>query len=112
MNYLEKMSEMTGYAPIGDIKEAYKMFEEYDTGERDFSVMIDTIKDCIAIYDNYELATELIMFINWKSWEHFEAGDEDLSQKYVEAFYEIQDFYYNYYEDNSTALTYYYKTTD
>lgn len=111
MTYIEKMVNATGYQTINNIKTIEEHLKPYDEGERNVDSLVETLKYCMKIYD-YELITEYIMCINWKSWEHYELGHEKLSRAYASAFYELQDVYLDFYEDNEEALAYYYSTTD
>lgn len=60
--------------------------------------------------NNYVFLTELVIVLNWKSWEHCETGREDLSKLYV-SLWELADAYA---AENlkGEELSYFYRTTD
>lgn len=59
---------------------------------------------------DYVYLTELVMVLNWKLWEHYEAGDDGLAELYNELWGKA-DLYA---QDNLTGeeLDYFYRTTD
>lgn len=86
---------------------------------RDFSVadafgveaIRDTYKRSMESYkDNCEYLTELVMVLNWKLWEHFEAGHK-LYAKVYDALWKEAD---QYCMDNLKGedMDYYLRTTD
>lgn len=95
---------MTGYKPI-------------TTFYRDFSIAdkfgIDAVKDTYKRAFNewksdYKYLTELVMVLNWKSWEH--ENNVEYCQLYCDLFYELQDYAYKNLKDE--ALSYFIRTTD
>lgn len=54
--------------------------------------------------------TELALVTNWKCWQHYEKGNEELSKLYQKLFYHVDDWCY----DNLKGkdLDYYWRTTD
>ena len=98
--------------------EAYCGYTQITTFFEDFSIadnfgvnaIKDTYKRAFAEWkDNYKYLTELVMVLNWKSWQHYHKNDE-YAKLYVEL-YEKADAYAC---ENlkGDELAYYYKTTD
>ena len=60
--------------------------------------------------DDVEYVTELVMVLNWKCWEHYEAGRMELSELYSELYYEADGWCL----DNLKGedLQYFLRTTD
>ena len=105
MSYFTNMCAMTGYSAK-------------TTFWQDFSIADRFGKD--AIQDTYDRAfkewksnhiyiTELVMVLNWKSWEYAEQN-EDYSELYANLFYKCRDWCY----DNlkGEELQYFFETTD
>ena len=59
---------------------------------------------------NYKYLTELVLILNWKIWQHWEAGDETTARIYND----LWDKTARYAAENLTGaeLDYYYRTTD
>ena len=75
MNYLEQMSEMTGYVPKTDIWDNFIKVEP--KGYKAVEDLIRTEMEVIKSKDlkekeNYERLTEFVMLLNWRGWYHSE----------------------------------------
>ena len=59
---------------------------------------------------NYKYLTELVMVLNWKSWEHYEKGNREFSKIYNELWEKTDEYAC----ENLTGdeLVYFYETTD
>ena len=59
---------------------------------------------------NYKFLTELVMILNWKIWQHHEAGNEEFSMLYNELWQCAE----NYANENlkGEELSYFYQITD
>ena len=42
--------------------------------------------------DDTEFITELAIVVNWKCWEHWEKGNEDLSLLYDDLYYKVRNW--------------------
>ena len=60
--------------------------------------------------NNYEYLTELVLVLNWKLWEHYENGNEDVARVYNNLWEQAQDYGYNHLKDEE--LTYFIRTLD
>lgn len=60
--------------------------------------------------DNYIYLTELVLVLNWKSWQHSEKGNQPYTDLYIDLYYKTDDYAL----DNlkGEQLSYYYNTTD
>lgn len=54
--------------------------------------------------------TELALVMNWKCWQHYEKGDEELAQLYSDYYHKVDGWCYANLEGDD--LAYYWKTTD
>ena len=54
--------------------------------------------------------TELVMVLNWKSWQHYDNGDYKLSEVYVELYEKARDYAYDNLKDEE--YRYFVITTD
>lgn len=59
---------------------------------------------------NTEYVTELVMVLNWKSWEHSDRGNMALCQLYCDLYEEAHDWCLDNLKGDD--LTYYLQTTD
>jgi hypothetical protein len=61
---------------------------------------IDAVKDTFKRAfkewkDDYRYLTDLVIVLNHKCWEHYERGNQQLSQLYSDYFYEAQNYAYD-----------------
>lgn len=95
---------MTGYKPITSFYRDFSIADKFG---------IDAIKDTYKRAFNewksdYKYLTELVMALNWKSWEHESNGE--YCRLYCDLFYESQDYAYKNLKDEE--LSYFIRTTD
>lgn len=103
MAYLNNICSMTGYTPKTDIWEVLS--------EADENKIEDIVEEIFkTVKDDYIYLTEFIMFLNWKCWEHYDKGNEDISELYSKLFYEKQNYAYDHFNDEE--LSYYFQITD
>lgn len=77
------------------------------------SALMDTYKrGLLYAKTDYEAFTELVMILNWKIWDHFEAGNMPLAKAYNNLWLKSQADYNNTFKSNKEAMHYYYETTD
>lgn len=60
--------------------------------------------------DNYQYLTELVMVLNWKIWQHYEANNESISRIYNDL-WEKTDIYAQEHLKGE-ELSYFYRVTD
>lgn len=96
-------------------------YESFTTFYSDFTIadafgakaVKDTYKRCVKSWlGDYKYATELVLVLNHKSWEHHGAGNMDLSALYSDLYYELKDKFYDKYENNKEAREYFFNITD
>ena len=86
---------------------------------QDFSIAdvfgVDAIKDTYKRAfeewkDDYRYLTDLVIVLNHKCWQHYENGNEKISQLYSDLYYEADEYAL----DNlkGDEATYYFKKTD
>ncbi len=54
--------------------------------------------------------TELVMVLNWKSWVHYERGNNKLSEVYADLYYKARELAFNTLKGDD--LKYFIRTTD
>ena len=62
--------------------------------------------------DNIEWLTEIVMVLNWKIWEHYHRGNEEMARLYDELWRDAQNEVHKRFAGNEEAMSYYYTTTD
>ena len=73
----------------------------------------DTYERVIAEWgDNYEAMTEVSICLNLLCWDYYENGLNELSRLFSDYYYKSKDFFYDTFEDNEKACTYYFEMTD
>lgn len=99
--------------------EALYGYKPITTFYTDFSIAdrfgIESIKDTFvrSMRDwkhNYKYVTELTMALNWKIWEHYEAGNREYSKLYDSLWREAAQYCVN--NLKGDELSYYFRTTD
>lgn len=79
-----RIEEMTGYKPITTFYMDFSIADVF--GEK---AILDTFNRAMNERKNeYKYLTELVMVLNWKSWEHYEKGNEELTQLYIDLFHQ------------------------
>lgn len=100
-------------ADITDYQPKYTFYADLSIAE---CFGIESIKDTIKRVlkewmGSIEAITEFVMCVNHKSWEHADRNEE-LQEVYTNLYYEVQDKVLKHYENDSNALSYYYRITD
>lgn len=100
------IEERTGYKPLTTFYTDFSIADKFG---------IDAIKDTYqraskGWKNNYKYITELVMVLNWKSWEHYGHNDTEKSILYSDLYYELDAWCL----DNlkGEELEYYIQTTD
>ena len=106
MNYLNYMCNMTGYQPFTTTYEDFTISEEFGAAaiETLYTQLFEKYKT------DYKRLTELVMMLNWKSWEHNSLGNYEISELYADLFYKARDYGYDHLKDDE--LSYFWRTLD
>ena len=97
--------------------ESFCGYKQITTFFEDFSIAdifgVKAIKDTYRNAFNswkhdYKYLTELVMVLNWKSWEH--ADNAQYCELYADLFYKCRDYAYD--TLKGEELTYFFNTTD
>lgn len=68
----------TGYKPMTTYYTDFSIADNFGV-----SAIKDTYKRAMEFAEtNYKYLTELVMVLNWKLWEHYRAGNRELSRLY------------------------------
>ena len=95
---------MTGYKPITTFYEDFSIADKFG-----INAIKDTYKRAFNEWkSDYKYLTELVMVLNWKSWEH--ESNVQFCRLYSDLFYELQDYAYN--NLKGEELNYFIITTD
>lgn len=75
----------------------------------------DAVKDTFnrafeAWKDNHVYLTELVMVLNWKLWQHYEAHNESMARLYNELWEKADEYAVE--NLKGAELSYFYRTTD
>ena len=106
MNYLNYMCNMTGYQPFTNTWESFTISEEFGAAaiEALYMQLFEKYKT------DYKKLTELVMMLNWKSWEHNSLEKYEISELYADLFYKARDYGYDHLKDDE--LSYFWRTLD
>ena len=97
---------MTGYKPITSFYRDFSIAEAF--GEDGIK---ETFKRAFKEWKgNYKYLTELVMVLNWKTWQHWEAENKDISYCYFELYEEADE--YAQANLKGEELDYYFQTKD
>lgn len=102
------IESLSGYKPITTFYTDFGIAERF--GE---DAIKETYDNAIKYwFDDIKYATEIVMVLNWKIWEHFYAGNEKIARLYDSLWKETQGKIIEKYENDDEALSYYYRTVD
>ena len=106
--YEWNIEEFCGYKP----KTTY--YTDFGIAERfGKDAIVDTYKRAVKYWgDSIEWMTEIVMVLNWKIWEHYHRGNDEMVKFYDELWRKAQDEVFKRYEDDEEAMDYYFRTTD
>ena len=100
------IEEMCGYHPISTYYTDFGIAEWF--GE---DAIRETYTNAIANWgSDIKWATEIVMVLNWKIWEHYHAGNEKMARLYDSLWKEAVGYVLEHFEGDD--LIYYYTTTD
>lgn len=100
------IEELTGYKPQTTFYTDFSIADQFGA-----DAIKDTYKRCFNSWkDDYVYLTELVMALNWKIWEHHDAGNS----KYAEVYDDLWRKTDRYACENleGEELSYFYRTTD
>jgi hypothetical protein len=101
-----RIEELTGYKPLTTFYKDFSIAEKFGT-----QAIIDTFdRAFVEWHKDYKYLTELVMVLNWKIWEHYEKGNQEIAKVYNEL-WEKAD---NYACENlkGEELSFFYRVTD
>ena len=92
-------------------KQITTFFEDFSIADNfGLSAIKDTFKRAFEEWkNNYKYLTELVMVLNWKSWQHHQK-DEKKSELYVKLYEKANTYAYSHLKGDE--LSYYFRTTD
>ena len=98
------IEEMTGYKPITTFYMDFSIADKFGIG-----AIKDTFNRAFKEWKHdYKYFTELVMVLNWKSWEH--ENRADYCKLYSDLYYQLHDWAFK--NLKGEALDYYIRTTD
>ena len=100
-----RIQELTGYQPITTFYMDFSIADRFG-----ISAIKDTYRRAFKEWkSNYKYLTELVMVLNWKTWEHYEQ-DDTKAQLYQDLFETARSYALDNLEGEE--LSYYIRTTD
>ena len=97
---------ITGYKPKTTFYDDFSIADKF--GE---AAIKDTCNRAYKEWKDYvEYLTELVMVLNWKTWEHHDAGNERYVELYSDLYYAVDDLARE--KLTGDDLAYYYNTLD
>lgn len=111
------MSLMIGYEMKTTFWTDFNIADVFASAQDSFEPLEDTLK---RAYDEWKddkvYATELVLVLNWKSWEHADGVIADkIGSWYADKYYEIKDKLIEYWSQDKTRkewIDYLYRTID
>lgn len=100
------IEDLTGYTPITTFYTDFSIADHFGA-----DAIMDTYARSIKNWGrNYKYLTELVMALNWKIWEHYDAGRQNFARLYDRLWRQASA----YAEEHLTGdkLAYYYRTID
>ncbi len=100
------IEEDTGYKPITTFWDDFSIADAFGT-----KAVKDTYKKSFKdIKSNYKYLTEFVMVLNWKLWQHYNAGHSDFVTVYNDLWQKADEYAYNHLKGEE--LHYFIKVTD
>ena len=100
------IEEMYGYKPITTFYTDFSIADRYGA-----AAIRDTYERAVVAWkSDYKYITELVMVLNWKIWEHFEAGNRAYAKLYDGLWRRLAEYCVN--NLKGDELNYYLRTTD
>lgn len=99
-----------GYEPCTTFWEDFSIADKFFMVEPE--AIEDTFKRALSYAElDYKYFTELVMILNHKIWQWYRSCDE-LGRLYDKLWRKAEELFFNKYEDNEEAVSYYYETTN
>lgn len=100
------IEELTGYKPITTFYTDFSIADKFgvDAVKDTYTKAVDEWKN------NYKYLTELVMVLNWKSIEHYENKNKELTYLYCDLYEELNNWCYEHF--NEEEKEYFFKVTD
>ena len=81
------------------------------------NAIADTLRNALTNWrDNVEWFAEILLVVNFKSWEHAARGNNEYGKMYSELFYMVQALYFDWFDESNKkhaeAMEYYYDYVD
>lgn len=100
------IEEETGYKPMTTFWDDFSIADAFG-----IKAVKDTYKESFKnIKSNYKYLTEFVMVLNWKLWQHYNAGHSDFAKVYNKLWQKADDYAYNHLKGEE--LHYFIKVTD
>ena len=99
------IEEMTGYKPITTYYTDLSIADKFG-----MKAVEDTYNKVIKSVIGYKELTEFVMALNWKIWEHYESGNEELARLYDKLWHLGKEHAMETLKDDE--LSYYFRTVD
>ena len=112
------MSVMIGYEMKTTFWTDFNIADVFASAQDSLEPLEDTLKRAFNEWkDDKVYATELVMVLNWKSWEHVhdDIFADEIGSWYADKYYEIRDKLVEYWSQDKTRkewIDYLYKTID
>lgn len=102
------IEEFCGYKPISTYYTDFGMAEWYGK-----DAVRETFDNAMKNWgDDIQYITEIVMVLNWKIFEHYHSGNEELAEFYDGLWREAMQYVLDHFKEDREALNYYYSTTD
>lgn len=100
------IEEETGYKPITTFWDDFSIADAFGT-----KAVKDTYnKSFKNIKSNYKYLTEFVMVLNWKLWQHYNAGHSEFATVYNDLWQKADNYAYNHLKGEE--LNYFIRVTD
>ena len=105
--FFQRMCSITGYSPITTFWDEFTKAEASDGENAVRNLYAELFEKCKG---NHKSFTELVMILNWKSWYHDSADNDQMCSLYVDLFNQASDWGYN--NLKGEAMDYFWQTLD
>lgn len=74
-----------GYRPFTTFYEDFSIAEMFGT-----EAVVDTCRRCVEEWKHdVKYFTELVLIVNWKSWHHYQEGNEEYTELYSNLYHQV-----------------------
>lgn len=102
-------------AELKGCERKYTFMHDFSIGEwcESWRGLLDTLRRCLVEYcDNEKAASELVLCVNLKAWEHHARGNANWARLYSLLYEDIRDLMYDYYEGDEEKTSYMWRYLD